>query len=179
MSDPLSVAGTAVGIVSLGIQVCQGLINYVQASKGRKDEIQDSIQDVQQVVLLIYSLNNTLRGINERRYTESLAASLKRCYASLEKLQAFLVKLDPPQQSSGTSRIVRDARHSLVYPFQQAKVNSLHQSLRKDLSDLRLAIQIVSLYRAPGPICTLPFCLTDHNQGVQSQHQPRHSTYFT
>ncbi|KAI6753980.1 hypothetical protein HG530_013156 [Fusarium avenaceum] len=105
MSDPLSVAGTAVGIVSLGIQVCQGLINYIQAAKGRKDEIQDSIQDVQQVVLLIYSLNNTLRGINGRRYTESLAASLKRCYASLEKLQAFLVKLDPPQQSTGTLRI--------------------------------------------------------------------------
>jgi hypothetical protein len=117
MSDPLSVAGTAVGIVSLGIQVCQGLINYIQAAKGRKEEIQDSIQQVQQVVLLIYSLNNILPEIDARRCTESLAASLKKCYASLEKLQGFLVRIDPPQQTAGTSRIVRDARHSLIYSF--------------------------------------------------------------
>jgi hypothetical protein len=163
MSDPLSAAGTAVGIVSLGIQVCQGLINYIQAAKGRKEEIQDSIQEVQQVVLLIYSLNNILHEIDARRCTESLGASLKKCYASLEKLQGFLVRLDPPQQTAGTLRIARDARHSLIYPFQQPKVNSLHQSLQKDLSNLKLAIQAVSLYRAPCLICTLFFSLADHH----------------
>lgn len=46
MSDPLSVAGTAVGIASLGIQVCQGLIKYLQAVNDRNEEIKDAVRDV-------------------------------------------------------------------------------------------------------------------------------------
>ncbi|CZS86058.1 unnamed protein product [Fusarium graminearum] len=65
MSDPLSVAGTAVGIASLGIQVCQGLIKYLQAVNDRNEEIKDAVRDVKQVLSLLDNLNNTLPNVSE------------------------------------------------------------------------------------------------------------------
>lgn len=48
MSDPLSVAGSAVGIISLGIQVCNGLLVYADAIRGRSQDlnVQDHLDQV-------------------------------------------------------------------------------------------------------------------------------------
>jgi hypothetical protein len=83
MSDPLSVAGTAVGIVSLGLQVSQGIIKYMQAIKGRKNEIQDSIQEVQRVVSLLYRLNTVLPEVDGGKCMQSLQDNLDNCYIKL------------------------------------------------------------------------------------------------
>lgn len=40
MGDPLSVASGAVGIISLGLQVCTQLVSYCQACKDYGDDIQ-------------------------------------------------------------------------------------------------------------------------------------------
>jgi hypothetical protein len=147
MSDPLGVAGSAVGIVSLGLQVTQGLIKYLSAVKGRKEEIEDGIQEVQRVLSLLYSLNHMLPEVNARRCRQPLQDSLNSCYAKLEKLQQFLDGLHSSPRSAGASGTVRDATRSLIYPFQQGKLNTLHHSLRNYLGDLKLAIEIVTLYR--------------------------------
>ncbi|KAL6918227.1 hypothetical protein FSST1_009722 [Fusarium sambucinum] len=145
MFDPIGVAGTAVGIVSLGIQVLQGLMKYVQAVKGSKEEIEEIIQEVQRVVSLFYNLNNVLPEVNSRKCTQSLHNSLGSCYTKLEKLQDFLNGLKLPQLSTSASTTIRNTTRSIIYPFQQAKLYSLHQSLRKDLGDLRLAVEILSM----------------------------------
>lgn len=46
MSDPLSVAGTAGGIASLGIEVCKGLVNYLTSLQGRNQDIADGLSTV-------------------------------------------------------------------------------------------------------------------------------------
>ncbi|CAG1977275.1 unnamed protein product [Fusarium graminearum] len=147
MGDPLGVAGSTVGIVSLGLQLCQGLITYIQAFKGRKEEIEDSIQEVQRVESLLTNLEKLLPEVNLRRCKQSLQNNLVSCYKKLQKLQTFLEALDPPHQSTGASRTVLNTTRSLTYPFQQTKLNSFHQSLRTYLGDLKLAIETVSLYR--------------------------------
>lgn len=147
MGDPLGVAGSAVGIVSLGLQLCQGLITYIQAFKGQKEEIEESIQEVQRVESLLTNLEKLLPEVDLRRCKQSLQNNLVSCYKQLQKLQTFLEALDPPHQSTGASRTVLNTTRSLTYPFQQTKLNSFHQSLRTYLGDLKLAIETVSLYR--------------------------------
>ncbi|KAF5974039.1 hypothetical protein FBULB1_7943 [Fusarium bulbicola] len=94
MSDPLSVAGSAVGIISLGIQVCQGLISYLQSFKSQDQDIQDSLKDVQTVISILYSLKGILPKVDER---SSGTPAIRRCLAeseeNLREFQQFALKL--------------------------------------------------------------------------------------
>ncbi|QPC58077.1 hypothetical protein HYE67_000308 [Fusarium culmorum] len=67
MGDALGVAGSAVGIVSLGLQLCQGLVTYINAIKGRKEEIQDSVQEVQRVEVLLKNIKDVLPQLGSTR----------------------------------------------------------------------------------------------------------------
>lgn len=86
MSDPLSVAGTAVGIASLGIQVCQGLIKYLQAVNDRNEEIRDAVRDVKQVLSLLDNLNNTLPNVSFGNGTTSIQTCIDNCNKKLTEL---------------------------------------------------------------------------------------------
>lgn len=145
MPDPLSVAGTAVGIASLGIQVCQGLIQYLRAVRGRKEDIRDGICEIEQVVSSLYSLNSLLLRIGPQADTTTLRRCLNNCYAKLESLQKVLGNLGDIHHSSNVTKRAANAVRSVTYPFQQEKITGIRQSLRSVLSDLNLIISIISL----------------------------------
>ncbi|UPL02243.1 hypothetical protein LCI18_013177 [Fusarium solani-melongenae] len=147
MSDPLSVAGTAVGITSLGIQVCQGLVGYLRSAHGRRAEIAQDLGEIQTLISIFYSLNDILPKINQSRCTE--ATTIRRCLEDSEgkllELQQLLVKLKEPQDSTSNRDKMREAGRTLVYPFRADTLKSLRQSLRELLDNLNLAIDITSL----------------------------------
>ena len=145
MSDPLSVAGTAVGITSLGIQVCQSLIKYLRAVRGRKQELRDGISEIEQVVSLLYSLNSVLPKIGPETDVAVLRSYLNSCYGKLETLQEVLSELDDTKHSSKVTRRAANAVRSVTHPFQQEKLTAIRQSLRSVLDDLNLTISIISL----------------------------------
>ena len=145
MSDPLSVAGTAVGIASLGIQVCQGLVQYFRAVRGRKDDIREGICEIEQVVSLLYSLNSLLSRFSPQADTTPLRSCLNNCYAKLEDLQKVLSNLGNIHHSSNVTKRAANAMRSVTYPFQQEQITGIRQSLRSVLNDLNLIISIMSL----------------------------------
>ncbi|KAL6915036.1 hypothetical protein FSHL1_012708 [Fusarium sambucinum] len=145
MSDPLSVTGTAVGITSLGIQVCDGLVKYLRAVRGRKKEIRDGVREVEQVVSLLYSLNNTLSNVGLRNGTNSLRTCAHNCYAKLEELQRLLDELCKTRSSNRATKRAADVMRAVSYPFQQEKLSTIRDSLRSVLDDLGLIISVISL----------------------------------
>lgn len=58
MSDPVSVAGSAVGVISLGIQVCQQIVSYCQSWRGYD-------QDIQKVASKADGLRTPLKKLRE------------------------------------------------------------------------------------------------------------------
>lgn len=147
MSDPLSVAGTAVGITSLGIQVCQGLVWYLRSVHGRKAEIAEDLGEVQSLISIFYALNDILPKINRTQCTE--ATTIRRCLEDSEgkllELQRLLIKLRGPEQCTTNREKMREAGRTLVYPFRADTLKSLRQSLRELLDNLNLAVNITSL----------------------------------
>lgn len=155
MSDPLSVAGSAVGIISLGIQVCQSLISYLQSFKGQDHDIQDSLNEIQIVISILYSLKGILPKVDK---SSSETPAIRRCLAeSEEKLREFQqlsLKLRGTQRSEDDVLEKMDnARRALLYPFREAKLKSLCQSLKGLLQNLTLGLNITSLY-VPRPFLT-------------------------
>ena len=145
MSDPLSVAGTAVGITSLGIQVCQGLIKYLRAVRGRKEEIAEGVREVDRVVSLLSNLNRLLPRIRSAEGTVQLRDCLKNCRTELKNIQTLLAELKDVQQSNKAMQRAANAMRSITYPFQQEKLTALRQSLRSVLDDLNLIISVVTM----------------------------------
>lgn len=148
MSDPLSIVGSAVGIISLGIHVCQGLISYLQSFKGQVQEIQDSIKETQTIVSLLNSVKDVLVKLDQHSARAiAMVDCLKDSEKRLRELQGFLLKLQKPQDTSqDTPQRIKNARHVLAYPFLQGKLSALRQSLQDLLQNLNLAVNIASLY---------------------------------
>ncbi|KAF5601698.1 uncharacterized protein FSUBG_8064 [Fusarium subglutinans] len=152
MSDPLSVAGSAVGIISLGIQVCQGLISYLQSFKSQDQDIQDSLKDVQTVVSILYSLKGILPKVDE---SSSGTPAIRRCLAEseekLREFQQFSLKLRGTQsQEHNVLEKMGHASRALLYPFREGKLKSLSQSLKGLLQNLSLCLDITTLDIAVG-----------------------------
>ena len=147
MSDPLSMAGTAVGITSLGIQVCQGLVSYLQSIEGRGDTIADGLKEVQSLVSIFHSINDILPKIDRSQCAKSATVRncLKESEEKLLELQRLLLKLRGPLDDTSAGRKAKEAARSLIYPFREGSLSSLRQTLRALLDNLSLAINIASL----------------------------------
>ena len=60
MADPASVVGTAVGVISLGIQVCQGLVTYYERWKSFDNDIVRLHDNVDELKTTLENLEHIL-----------------------------------------------------------------------------------------------------------------------
>ncbi|EEU34027.1 uncharacterized protein NECHADRAFT_85464 [Fusarium vanettenii 77-13-4] len=147
MPDPLSVAGSAVGIVSLGIQVCQGLVWYFNSVQGRKQDIEGGLGEVQTLASIFYSLNDIIPKINQAQCTEAtmIRQCLKNSEEMLLELYQSLIRLRGLRQSTTDGDKMGEKARMLLYPFRAGKLEALRESLRGLLGNLNLAINTTSL----------------------------------
>ncbi|OTA97254.1 hypothetical protein M434DRAFT_294031 [Hypoxylon sp. CO27-5] len=147
MTDPVSVASTAVGIASLGIQVCQGLVSYLRSIKGRRQEVADGLREVQTLLSIFDSLNRILPHIDQGRSIDShvIRRCLKDSEEGLRQLQQLLVELNGTAHPSHLRDKMKDTGRALIYPFHEKRLTSLRQTLRGLLDNLDLAIDVTSL----------------------------------
>src|SRR6266496_3926959 len=87
--DPTSVIGTIVGVLSFGIQVCDGLVQYCRAWKGYNDDIK-SMQET--LTGLLKSLA-VLKAVIQKPNTFSTDI-LERVQEHMTALNTSLLKLD-------------------------------------------------------------------------------------
>jgi hypothetical protein len=148
MADPLSVAGLALGVVSLGLQVVGGVTTYVDALDCRRQDIasvtqqNDSLQKTLQVV-------DTLRRQLQLEFPDGAAAvhdCLESCKSKLKALGSFVGSLTACDQSTtGSTSKLKNKGKKLLYPFHRQKLQQLEESLRTANEDLQLALQILGL----------------------------------
>lgn len=148
MGDPFSAAGTAVGIVSLGIQVFQGLISYYDKWKTFDD-------DIAQIQVKLDGLSKTLENLethiipkfksSNAREVEDVDQKILSCSTGIRSLKAILTKC----QSSAPTNIVHRKAYKLLqtsfYSFKKttfqelnASVTSLQENLQTSLLSLML-----------------------------------------
>ncbi|MCJ1262511.1 hypothetical protein MMC22_002381 [Lobaria immixta] len=131
MGDPISAAASAVGIISLGLQVCQGLISYCESWKSRDADVAHA-----------YDKINGLRNILERlelvvprldfsngKIVQDVNSSIVSCTNGIEKLREMLGKCD---SYASQGFILKHAQKAL-YPFKK----EILQSLKATVTDLQ------------------------------------------
>ncbi|KAH7131162.1 hypothetical protein EDB81DRAFT_134285 [Dactylonectria macrodidyma] len=142
MAEALGLAGSVVGIVSLGIQIAQGLLKYYGAWK-------DHGNDVANVCASLANLSGTLtillRTIQppatfDKRVKAIVEKSINTFDGALEKLKGELKKVEDTESS-----ILRRHVRRALYPFREDTLRKIQGFVSETRSNLAFTLQVLQV----------------------------------
>lgn len=144
MGDPLSLAGTAVGIVSLGLSVCQGIFSYCSCfhdcPKETKNMLQklEGLKDVLEVLEDVFLSHENLR--TETPAVKAAKRHILACENGLLQLKDILDK-----SKATPTDLKRDLINRAAYPFKRDTIRAILEHLESLQSNLDTSISILQL----------------------------------
>jgi hypothetical protein len=150
MADPFSVAGTAVGIISLGIQTCKGIVWYIDTAKDAKEKAERLRLEVEQLADILESLENTVTqaGVSSTATLTVTSTGISACASALEQIKERL----GTRSSIGQSRIktrVQIIKERLSYPFKEGDLVYWKNALDHVQQHLQTALLALQVYVHP------------------------------
>lgn len=138
--DPLSVAASVAGLMSLTLEVLRRVESFYQAAK----EAPNRIRDVQEELSLMHSALQQLSSLlaSAEMKTSSFALSsvlttaLTSCGQSIESISA---KLQRPKQGS-----LARVKEALRWPFNEDEILRMLETLRRHTSTFQFSLTIES-----------------------------------
>ncbi|KAL5341153.1 hypothetical protein BJX70DRAFT_396202 [Aspergillus crustosus] len=125
MADPFSVAASIAGVLSLGIEVCKGIIRYCDAWRGSDSEIAN-------VTLKAEQLSNTLAQLAKSWTMPGLHAQVMKCGTTTGPAADFQHK-------------VRGAVRRATYPFLRDSLLGMKDVLGELQRNLHTALHVAQL----------------------------------
>jgi hypothetical protein len=144
MGDPFSVAGTAVGITSLGIQTCQILHRYYSQFKDFPEHIRGVLRQVEGLESILHSLQEVKEKIEIDNHAPSsqLHLALQACGEVLDDLKRMADKCSTEDQPKTIKARAKNVRQRVVWPFRKDELTDLQNTLSRFQDNLMLALQI-------------------------------------
>lgn len=139
MTDPFSVAGNAVGVVSLGITVLQGLISYYTAFMDRNEDIEATLGQIERLLSSLTSVNDKIVRVKTTfgpNSVSSVKSTMLQCEAEVKALEKKLAKIRSYGSPADWWEKTKDMGQRLKYPFKQstlAKVREMASDLNAHL----------------------------------------------
>lgn len=148
MAEIVGLAASAAGLLSLGLQVYDGIASYINdfndrgsdisAVSARAGSLQTSIAELQQILPRI-AAKHSIGGT-------AAVPALRAADAELHSLQLFLDELrGPASQTASIRTTIREQKKKLAYPFRRPTLEKLERRLDSANSALRTGIQSLSL----------------------------------
>ncbi|KAF8531054.1 hypothetical protein BDD12DRAFT_914729 [Trichophaea hybrida] len=171
MSDPFAIAGTAVGIISLGLTVGEKLMNFVKGVAHANNEIrrlQSIIKDFQPILQQLHGLAYSVDlGTSKNAIEDLLEKSLK----NFIRINDHLTRFDDINQPGSRKRIA--AR--IGFTLDGSEIKTLVQQLEGIKKDLKLAIQISNIDISHGIYAVVKAQASEVAQ-IQDSMQSYHTT---
>ncbi|KAF7534676.1 hypothetical protein G7054_g6002 [Neopestalotiopsis clavispora] len=147
MAEAFGLAASAAGIVSLGLQVYEGLASYVEGVKEWKPELAAISKQANNLQAIIKTLQVAIPRIDAILTTNEspLLSTLKTVEEELWALKLFLGSLqDVSGQSSKIVSVLKEQKKKLVYPFHRPTLEKLQKRLESANSALQISLQVVN-----------------------------------
>lgn len=144
MADPLSLTANAVGVISLGITVCQGLIDYCQAYAGQYGDVRVAVQDLQDLEKSLTLLRDSFRRRPD--LFNLVVPYMDRLRARIDDLQPILSQFGKSvSRQSSLKDKVESAKQRALYPFKKGMIRELRDTVRQAQDNLTLALGVVQV----------------------------------
>jgi hypothetical protein len=142
----MEAAGSAVGIASLGIQVCQGLLSYYHDWRSYHDDIISAYDKVSSLERTLTLLNESLNQpfLDAKRKARAYE-SLVSCGSSMHALEKRCAKLQASAQPSGLREKAAAVTKRTLYPFKASTLAKVSETVNDLLDQLSLAVQALHL----------------------------------
>jgi hypothetical protein len=142
------ILGAAVGITSLGIQVCQGLLKYYGSWKDQKQNVARVLASTQGLSSTLGLLKEVLDKDFKQENTDDVLSKIVDCESAIKEMAEELEKvkrIDSSDTTPGFREKLRDHRRGLLYPFRESTLLKLQESLDDVQSNLTTAMQMLNL----------------------------------
>lgn len=144
--DPVSIASSAVGILSFGLTVCHGLLEYYHSWK-------DAEGDVAKMYLAIQGLAKTLvlvkSAIQHKKFNRSIVSQIEESINSTEvgiiSLNKKLDKLKINLPQDGWKEKSKVQFRRALFPFKESTLVKLKELSNEQRENLSLAINILQM----------------------------------
>jgi len=144
----LGAAASVVGIVSFGIQIAQGLLQYYGSWR-------DQDSDVEAICASIDSLSKTLALLSEtfQRHDRPRISIEKRVVESVDCVNIAIKKLNDELEKvqntaspiPGVRATVRRHVRRTLYPFKEETLRKIQNAVSEARSDLNLTLQVLHM----------------------------------
>jgi hypothetical protein len=139
------VAGSAVGVISLGIQVCQGLMQYYGSWKDGRENIVTMCKSVGSLAETLKVLRKNVDGKSlAGDATKNVQSSMAACLGGIKELEDELARVQEVKGSNLRSKIHEQGRR-LLYPFRESTLVKLKEIVSDIRDNLSLAVETLHL----------------------------------
>jgi hypothetical protein len=143
MADPIGIVGTAVGVVSFGLQLYSAVATYIDALDGRKDDLasahaqldslRDSLTTIQSALPVSSSVSTS---------TSTVPPIVTQCKTELDQLERLLQDLIG-SNTSGSK--LKERMKTLKFPLRRDSLMKLEDRLHKTNSVFQTALSVLNL----------------------------------
>lgn len=143
-------AELAVSAISLGIQVCEGLVKYCRAVSKRSKDIDDINAQIQALESTFRALESvlcraTLLPSSDKEVVASAIACVESCEGGVRELQKFLDSISDSAQDGDVKGKMRDVGRKLAFGIRRDEVASLQQKVQGLATTAGIALQTLNL----------------------------------
>ncbi|KAJ5984602.1 hypothetical protein N7481_006701 [Penicillium waksmanii] len=144
MSDPFSVAGSAVGVISLGLQVCSKIVSYTQAVRGQNDNIQNLASKAENIRTSLKQLRELIEETRDDSpdFANDLEVQALGLKANVEKLHTKIEQYKPVATESLQGK-ARSTLKKVIYPLKKEALFEIGDCLDGMQATLRTALAIM------------------------------------
>lgn len=140
------ILGTAVGVISLGIQLCDGLLKYYHSFSHFREETQETCTQIEDLQSTLHALDDTLKKYDfSPEAVKRIESSVRSCSMGNDALKKELEKFMDVSPPDGLwQRLVVQGKR-LRYPFKESTLSKLQATVAEMRENILLAIQILLL----------------------------------
>lgn len=147
-ADPLSITGSVVGLISLGIQVTQSPVDFYKAYRDQNSNLRRTTEKLEHLQNVLQTLEDTLLSRrfqeDERDLRKKIESSVTSCDELIQELQGEF-QLFEKSSAGGLRNTIRGVGRRVTYPFRQSTLQKLDEAVSEIRTNLSSALSVLHL----------------------------------
>lgn len=146
MAEALAVASSVAGILSLGIQVSQGLLSYYGSWKDAESDVKGMYNSV---AALLGTFELLKGSIENKKFDAAMVAdvekNIKACEDGVHNLKEELDKVKVVSSKDGWTEKIKTQLRRTLYPFKRDTLSKLKDTSNELRDNLKLALSVLQM----------------------------------
>ncbi|KAL8795431.1 MAG: hypothetical protein Q9195_002020 [Heterodermia aff. obscurata] len=144
--EGLAVASSAAGLVSLGIEVCKGLLTYYQSWRAAESDVAGMYSSIETLAKTLILLDSVIKnGVFDQQIVKNVEKSILATATGLTSLKKKLDKIKISHQEDKWTEKTKGSFRRAIYPLKQSVLVKLKELAIELRDDLALALSVLQI----------------------------------